>query len=72
MILRVRVTPRASRNIIKEKEGILQVYLTRPAHQGLANAELVETLAGYWKVKKYQVRIIQGLKSRDKLVSVDV
>jgi uncharacterized protein (TIGR00251 family) len=70
MVLRIRVIPRASRNLVKQEEGHLKVYLTSPAQEGLANAQLVKLLAEHFGVKKYQVRIIRGEKSRDKEVQI--
>ena len=37
----------------------------------LANMQLIEILADYLKIKKYQVKIIKGEKSRNKLVEID-
>ncbi len=70
MIVDVRVVPRASRNLIKEENGRLKVYLTKPAEDGLANEQLIDLLSAHFKVKKYQVKIIQGLKSRHKTVEI--
>lgn len=72
MILSIRVVPKSSRNLVKEEEGRrLKVYLTKPATEGLANKALVDLLARHLKVKKYQIRIVQGEKSRDKLVEIN-
>jgi len=71
MILNIRVSPKASRNLVKEEEGFLKVYLTKPNQEGLANKQLIELLAEYLKVKKYRVKIIKGEKSRSKTVQID-
>ena len=70
MLLDIRVIPKASRNLVKEEDGRLKVYLTSPAQDGKANAQLIELLSKQLKVKKYQVRIIRGEKSRDKKVEI--
>ncbi|MDD5729720.1 MAG: DUF167 domain-containing protein [Candidatus Omnitrophica bacterium] len=70
MIIKIRVVPKASRNLVKKEEGALKVYLTKPAYEGLANKQLIELLAEYLGVKKYQVNILKGDKSRDKLVEI--
>ncbi|MFA5287302.1 MAG: DUF167 domain-containing protein [Candidatus Omnitrophota bacterium] len=70
MIFNVRVSPRASRNLVKKEAGGFKVYLTKPAYDGQANEQLVELLAGHLDLKKYQVRIIKGLKGRDKIVEI--
>lgn len=71
MIFNVRVIPRSSRNHILQEGDNLKVYLTRPAQEGMANAQLIELLSGHFKVKKYQVRIKSGKTSRNKLVEID-
>ncbi|MDD4954049.1 MAG: DUF167 domain-containing protein [Candidatus Omnitrophica bacterium] len=72
MRIEVRVTPKASRDLIKKETEILKVYLTKPACEGLANARLIELLSDYLKVKKYQIKIIRGHKTRSKLIEVNV
>jgi uncharacterized protein len=71
MIFNVRVSPRASRNRIEQVRDTLKVYVTKPASDGLANSQLIDLLSGHFKVKKYQVRIKSGIKSRDKLVEIN-
>lgn len=70
MILSVRVVPRASRNLVRKERDALKIYLTKPAQGGLANAQLIEILAGYLKLKKYQIKIIKGENSRNKLIEI--
>lgn len=71
MVLNIRVSPKSSRNLVKKEGGSLRVYLTKPAQDGLANHQLIELLAEYLKVKKHQLRIIKGARSRNKSVKVD-
>ncbi len=70
MILQVRVSPKASRNLVKEENGGFKVYLTKPAQDGLANEQCINLLSEHLKVKKYQLKIIKGDKSRNKLVEI--
>jgi len=71
VILNIRVIPKASRNLIKKENDSLKAYLTQPAHHGLANKQLIELLARHLKVKKYQIKIIKGEKSRNKVIEID-
>ncbi len=71
MILKVRVVPQAKKNFIKKENDLLKIYLTKPASDGRANAQLIEFLAEELKIKKYQVRIIRGQTSRQKLIEID-
>ena len=66
MLLKVKVKPSSGKTEIVEKGDYFLVFLKSPAEKGRANAELVRLLS-----KKYSnVRIIRGLKSRVKIVSV--
>ena len=70
MIFNVRASPGASRNRVLEDGENLKVYLTKPAAGGLANKQLIDLLCDYFKVKKYQVKIKSGEKSRNKLIEI--
>ena len=70
MILNIRVIPKASRNFIKKEPDFLKVYLTKPAEDGQANAQLIGLLSEYLSVGKYQIRIIKGRTSRNKVVEI--
>lgn len=70
MILSVKVVPKASRNLVKAEGSGFKVYLTKPAQDGLANEQLINLLSEHLKVKKYQLEIIKGDKSRNKLVKI--
>jgi len=71
MLIRVRVLPRSSRNLVKEENGFLKVHLTKPAQDNLANVQLISLLAKHLKIKKYQIIITKGLKSREKVVEIN-
>jgi uncharacterized protein (TIGR00251 family) len=70
MIINIRVIPKSSRRFVKKEGDGIKVYLTRPAQGGLANTQLIELLAEYLGVRKYQLKIIKGEKTRCKLVEV--
>ncbi len=70
MILNIRVIPKAGRNFVKEEDKAFKIYLTQPAHEGIANKQLIELLAEHLKVKKYEIKIIKGEKSRNKVIEI--
>ena len=70
MKLNVKVIPHAKQNFIKNEGGNLKIYLKAPAVEGKANEALIESLADYYEVKKSQIEIIKGLKSRQKTISI--
>jgi uncharacterized protein len=66
----IRVIPKAKQNKVVVEKDRLKVYLTSPAIEGRANEALIQILADYLKVRKSEIRIIRGEKSRDKLIQV--
>lgn len=70
MLLKVRVIPRAKKNAIREEAEITKIYLTAPPVKGKANKALIKFLSGHYKVKKRNISIIKGEKSRNKLVEI--
>jgi uncharacterized protein (TIGR00251 family) len=71
MILNIRVVPKAGRNRVEKANGGFRVYLTSLPQNGLANRQLIYLLSEYLHLKKYQIKIIKGLKSRDKVVEIN-
>ena len=70
MKLKIRVIPKAKQNKVTKEKERLKVYLTSPPIEGRANKALIEVLADHYNVKKRQIKIIKGLKSRDKVVEI--
>ncbi len=66
--LQVRVVPRARRNEVKSCDGGYKAYLTAVPVDGKANKALLEVLADHLNIKRSQLKIIKGEKSRDKVV----
>jgi uncharacterized protein len=64
--IEIKVVPNAKRNLLKDGK----VYLTAPAVDGKANKALIKFLADYYDVKKREIRIVKGLKSRNKVVQI--
>jgi uncharacterized protein (TIGR00251 family) len=67
----VRVQPRASRTaILGPREGRLVVHVTAPPVDAAANEAVVDLLARALAVPKRTVRIVAGLRSRNKTVEI--
>jgi len=72
VILELHVQPGAARSEFAGMHGErIKIRLAAPAHEGKANAALIEFLAGHYGVPKRNVRIAAGLKSRRKRVVID-
>ena len=67
VILKVHVTPRGSKNeVIGFRGDILCVKITAPPVDGAANSALIKFLADYLGIRKNQIALISGEKSREK------
>ena len=70
MFINVRVIPNARKNKIIEEQGRYKVFLSAPPLEGKANKALIEFLSEHFGVKKNQVKIIKGEKSRNKIIEI--
>jgi uncharacterized protein len=71
MIIDIKVIPGAKKNIVLEENGrIVKIYLTAPPVEGKANEALVGVLADHFGIRKSQIEIIKGLKSRNKVINI--
>ena len=69
--INVRVTPRASRNVVMGRRGDnLAVKLTSPPVEGRANKDLIKFLAKLLGVSPSSVSIVKGETSREKILYV--
>jgi uncharacterized protein (TIGR00251 family) len=70
MKLEVKVFPKASRDELIKKNGILKAYVKAAPDKGKANKALIELIAKEYRVKKSSVRVVAGEKSRNKVIEV--
>ena len=68
--MRVRVTPRATRARLAGGEGSLRAWVTAPAEDGRANEALVRLVAKSLEVRKSEVAIVAGERSREKTLEL--
>ncbi len=71
--IRVRVSPRASRNEIYEimADGTIKVRITAAPVDGQANRALLNFLADLFRVAPSRLEIVAGQTGKDKLITVD-
>jgi len=73
MKINVSVKPNAKTSeVIKVDENNFKVKVDAPAVEGEANKRLIEILADYFDVPKSSIRILKGLKSRNKTVEINI
>jgi uncharacterized protein (TIGR00251 family) len=70
-MIRVKLVPRSSRNMIAGKEGeTYRIKVTAPPVDGKANQALIEFIAGLLAVPKGDIEIISGATSRLKTLQI--
>lgn len=68
----IKAIPNAPRNEVAGWLGeALKVKVHAPALEGRANEELCAFLADVLKISRRSVRVVQGEKSRQKLLQID-
>ena len=68
--IRVKVIPNSrTHEVIREGDGFL-VKVKEPPKEGKANKAVMESLARYFSVPQGSIRILSGLKSRNKVIEV--
>ena len=71
-MVEIKVVPSSGRNKwMLDKSGMLKAYLKSPPERGLANEELVKTMAKALKVTQKEVSIVSGLTMRNKRLKID-
>ncbi len=71
IVFNIRVIPRASKCELAGVQGdALKLRITAPPVEGAANKECVKFLSSMLGVKKSQIKIIAGHKSKNKKVSI--
>ena len=67
----VRVQPRSSKEAVtKNADGSLRVYIRQAPAGGEANKSLIKALSAYYGVRRSEIKIIAGLKNRNKIVEI--
>lgn len=71
MRISVRVTPQASKcAITREGSGDLRIKLTKGAHDGEANQQLIEFLAKQLHISRSEIQIVSGAHNRTKVLEI--
>ena len=70
MRFNVRVVPNARQNKLVQESDRYKVYLAAPPVEGKANKALIQFLSEYFGIKKSKIKIVRGLRGRDKVVEI--
>lgn len=71
MLIKVKIFPGIKKEeVIEKSKGVFEVKVKEKAEQGKANKRLIELLSRHFQISEKQVKIISGLKRRNKAVSI--
>jgi uncharacterized protein len=70
MRINVRLKPRSGRNKVERTENGYVVHVTAPPVENKANKALVEALSEHLDLPKSAIKIVAGLKSKNKIVEI--
>lgn len=71
--MRMDIKVKAGKNegkVIKRDFAKYEVWVKSPPTKGLANKELIKVLANYFNVKPYNLRIVKGFRSPEKIIEL--
>lgn len=67
MIITAKIHPSSKKSeVVKDESGKLDVYVVEPAIYNKANLACIKVLAKFLKIKKSQLILIKGEKSKEK------
>ena len=73
MNIKVKLKPNAkSSSLERLADGSYKVQVKSPATENKANLELIKLLSKHFGVPQSQVKIIRGLKGREKVVEIGI
>lgn len=71
MKIQVITHPNAKKpRVEKDQDGTLHVYVNQPATEGKANMAVIQALAEHFKVRKNNIILLSGHKSKLKLFNI--
>lgn len=71
MIIRAKVHNRAKfAKIIKNDEVDIEIWVREPAIDNKANSAVIAAVSKHFKVKKSEVKIVRGKKSKHKILEI--
>jgi len=70
MIVHIKVIAKAKKNLVKEVKDGLKVYVTSPPEKGKANVAVIEQLSKHFGIKNYQINIVSGQHSKNKVIEI--
>ncbi len=70
MKIQVKVKVNSRTEIVSQEDNIFTVKVNKPPREGKANQAVIKLLAKHFEVPKNQVRILSGIKSKNKIIEI--
>ena len=70
MLIKIKVIPNSKNVKIRKEKEILIVNVNTIAKEGKANKRLIDILSKYYSKPKSSIKIIKGLKSKNKIIEI--
>jgi uncharacterized protein (TIGR00251 family) len=70
MKIQVKVKPGSKTEELSREGDSFLIKVKEPAREGRANQAVIKLLAEHFSVRKSQVRILSGFRSRNKVIEV--
>ena len=70
MKITVQIKPNSKNSKVEEKNGLYVVRVKASPIENKANLELINILSEYFKISKQNIKIISGLTSKKKTISI--
>lgn len=71
MIIKVIAHPNSKKpRVTKDPQGLLHVYVSAPALEGRANQAVIESLAEYFRIKRYRITLLSGQHTKNKTFEI--
>jgi hypothetical protein len=73
MRINIEVKTNAKENkIIAKDNNLFKIFVKQPAKEGKANKAIIELLANRFNISKSRINIKLGLKSKNKVIDIDL
>lgn len=70
VLIRLRISPNASKNQILKDGDIIKLKITAQPIEGKANKAVIEFISKQFKVPKTSIEIVKGETSKDKTIFI--
>jgi len=72
LIFQAKIHTKSSQNKLRRDGACLEIWINEPPVDNKANYKIEKIICEYFKCPKSAVKIIKGLKTNKKIISVDI